>query len=152
MRLSKMQLYFLLLGTFMALCLVYQSFWLFSNTTVGRIVRFDTGWNKVKSPDHVVVSYDVGYLEYTDSFLRNGISDTTQNVSVRYFSFDPELSRLNTPIGNWGFTVTFNVIFFITLSIIFLKPDIITSDNYFILSKRFPFVRKFRQMTSMDDV
>ena len=120
MRLSKLQTYFLLLSTVTLICLLYQTIWLFSDTANGRILQFGRGAGKqFKAVGNVTVQYAVNWTEYTDTYLRNGLPDTTRVVSIRYLSFAPSVSRLNSWVGNWGLVIVILVLAFFCLSISF---------------------------------
>lgn len=147
MRFSKIQTYFFLFGCFIVICLIYQAFWLISSTTTGQIISFGKGSGDYRAVENIEVCYWVTDREYHSFFLRNGIPDTATVVPVRYFILYPEMSRLNTPSGTWGFVLVMNVIVFLSLTIIFFTPDIISKDSGFIIGGRFPFIRIERLAT-----
>jgi hypothetical protein len=124
------------------LCLLYQSFWLFTKTATGKILGLDKGEGEYDVVDVMNVSYVVGEKEYTDFFLRNGVKDTARQIQIEYFAFRPEWSRIDSFTGNWGMLIAVGAFFFISLTIIFLTPGLIPQNATFLLSKRFPFFAK----------
>lgn len=142
MKVSKFQLYLLFACCFTMLCLLYQSFWLFTKTATGKILGLDKGEGEYDVVDVMNVSYVVGEKEYTDFFLRNGVKDTARQIQIEYFAFRPEWSRIDSFTGNWGMLIAVGAFFFISLTIIFLTPGLIPQNATFLLSKRFPFFAK----------
>jgi hypothetical protein len=122
--------------------MLYQTIWFLSRTVDGKVIEFDKGPGKrFKQIESVTIMYSVSHRSYTRTFLRSGVPFDSERVCIRYLSFAPSVSRLNTPAGNWGLVSGIFLTLFLILSIIFLKKDMIPSGCHFIFSFRHPFVK-----------
>jgi hypothetical protein len=141
MKLSKPLAYLFFVGCIIAILICYQGMWLFSKTTEGEILNFGHDPRKrYRSIENVTVQYIVNNKIYIDTYLRNGLNGTAKKISIRYLSFAPSFSRLNTVIGNWGLVLVVLAISIPSLSIFFLIQDIVPNGTVFILTRSFPFI------------
>ena len=141
MKLSKFSAYLLFVCAILVILLCYQGVWLFSKATHGEILNFGHGSGKgYKHIENVRIQYAVDNKIYEDTYLRNGLKDTTRQIAIRYLLFAPSISRVDTFIGNWGFFVVVFVIAILCISIFFLIQDIIPNGSVFIVSRAYPFV------------
>jgi hypothetical protein len=142
MTVSKTKFYFLLIAVCLLCCFLYQAIWLFSKTTPGLVVSFGEGAGKrYKHIKNVTIRYVVHEQVYLDTYLRNGLPDTAKTASIRYLTFAPSISRVDTFVGNWGITMAIFIVLFLSISIIFLTKDLVPRGSVFIINKRKPFVR-----------
>jgi len=142
MVISRKQFYGLLILAIIGLCLLYQGIWLFSRVTNGEIEGFGRGAGRgYRSVQHTTIAYTVNQQVYEENYLRNGVSDTTTTMEIRYLIFWPSISRENTWVGNWGGPLLFFIIVFVITSIVFLQDGVIPFTSKFQLNKKFPFVR-----------
>ena len=141
MKLSKPSAYIFFVCCLISILICYQGMWLFSNTTEGEILNFGHGsGKKYRSIENVTVQYIVKNKAYVDTYLRNGLNGTSRKVSIRYLTFAPSFSRLNTVIGNWGLVLVVTAISIPCISIFFLIQDIVPNGTLFILTRSFPFI------------
>lgn len=144
MVISRTRFYCLLIFAIVGVCLLYQSIWLFSRVANGEVLGFGRGVGRgYRSVQHAAIAYTVDHKVYEENYLRNGVSDTTTTLEIRYLIFWPSISRENTWVGNWGGPFLFFIITFIITSIVFLQDGVIPFTSKFQLNKRFPFVRMF---------
>ena len=142
MIISRTRFYGLFVLFIIGLCLLYQAIWLFSKVTNGEIDGFGRGAGRgYRSIQNATITYYAGHQEYTQNYLRNGVSDTTTTLEIRYLTFSPSFSRENTWVGNWGGPLLFFIIPFIVTSIVFLQDGVIPFTARFQLDKKYPFVR-----------
>ena len=141
MTLSKVGAYFFFIFCLIVLILCYQFVWVFSRTTQGEIMNFGRGVGKpYRVIENVRICYNANNKVYVDTYLRNGLKDTTHQVRIKYLVFAPSVSRMDTLIGNWGLVIVLSVMVLLCLSISFLIQDIVPNGSVFRLSGSFPFV------------
>jgi len=143
MILSRTKTYFLLLGLFIGICLLYQGIWLISSTAKGDILSFGHGSGRgYRSIENVEVNYTVHDVMYDVFFLRSGTPKYDSTVQIRYLLFAPSWSRINTFAGNWGLVLVTSAVFFSILTVVFLQKQIIPYSAQFIFGKKFPFLKQ----------
>ena len=141
MKISKVKAYFLIMLIGVLSCLLFQGVWAVSHVTEGEVIEFGNGpGRRFKGITSVTIRYSVSGVEYVDTYLRSGVSLKTQVVPIRYLTFAPSVSRLNTPSGNWGLISALFLVFFLSVTILFLKNDIVPHRSYFTLNTKRPFV------------
>ena len=139
---SRKRFYCLLILVIIGLCLVYQGIWLFSRVAQGEVLGFGRGVGRgYRSVQNATIAYTVDHKVYDENYLRNGVSDTTTTMEIRYLIFSPSISRENTLVGNWGGPFLFFVITFIITTIVFLQDGVIPFTTRFQLNKKWPLVR-----------
>jgi hypothetical protein len=142
MIISRIRFYGLLVLLLAGLCGLYQTVWLFSRVTDGKVLGFGHGsGRRYRSIQSATITYNVGWQQYTQEYLRNGLSDTTASLEIRYLLFWPSVSRENTWIGNWGGPLLFFIITSVITTIVFLQSGVIPFGARFQLEKKLPFVR-----------
>ena len=138
---SRTRFYLLLVLTIVGLCLLYQAVWLFSRVTNGQITAFGSGlYGRYRSAQNTTISYQAGDQIYNETYLRNGISDTTTMMNIRYLIPFPSISRENTLIGNWAGPFLFFIISFVIITIVFLQDGVIPFTASFRLDRKYPFI------------
>jgi hypothetical protein len=142
MVISRTRFYCLIILAIIGVCLLYQSVWLFSRVANGEVLGFGRGVGRgYRSVQHASIVYSVDHKVYEENYLRNGVSDTTTTMEIRYLIFWPSISRENTWVGNWGVPFLFFIITFIITSIVFLQDGVIPFSSKFQVDKKYPFVR-----------
>jgi hypothetical protein len=143
MTLTKYKTYFALQGLFLLGILMYQSPWLFSNTTVGIIKEFGYApyLRGRKTIELMNVDYLVNDKLYNRTYTRNATPDSQQNIIIRYLTFMPGASRIDTPVGEWEEPLLWYVVFFIFTSMMFFIPnDTTPKDMLVTISNKKPWV------------
>jgi hypothetical protein len=127
-------MFFLLNGIVLSILLIYFAPWLFSKTVAGKVI---TPYESTM----VHVQYMVGNKTFIGSFMRNGIEFSQRDIPIRYLSFDPGTSRINSfmglwaePLAWWGVFLLASVMLLLTHNTVFSKGTI------FQLHKKFPWV------------
>jgi hypothetical protein len=146
MILSKLQT-LLLLCAIIAICLIYQAPWIFSRTTTGEIVNTFEGGRMMKRVQYITVGYSVNGKSHTGHYPASAALGYREKVPVRYLSFAPAISRVNTPAGNWGWIIIALPAGFVFLSICFLTKELVPANSQFQLGNKFPFLVKLKQPT-----
>jgi hypothetical protein len=138
---SRKKFYCLLVLSLLTLIGLYQGIWLISGKADGQIEGFGRGvGRRARGIQNVTITYAVDQNTFTENYLRNGIPDTTNRLSVRYLLFWPSISRENTLIGNWAGPFIFFIIILLIISIVFLQDGVVPFTASFQLNKRQPFV------------
>jgi hypothetical protein len=127
-------MFFLLNGIALSILLVYFAPWLFSKTITGKVIA-------PYESTIVHVEYVVGNKKYIGSFMRNGIGFSQRDIPIRYLSFDPATSRINSfmglgaePLAWWSVFLLASVMLLLTHNTVFSKGTI------FQLHKKFPWI------------
>jgi len=142
MVISRTRFYCLVILAIICVCLLYQGIWVFSRVANGEVLGFGRGVGKgYRSVQNATIEYTVDHKVYEENYLRNGVSDTTSTMEIRYLIFSPSISRENTWVGNWGGPLLFFIITFIITSIVFLQDGVIPFTSKFEVNKKYPFVR-----------
>jgi hypothetical protein len=141
---SKFKFYLLLQSVVVIPILCYQLCWHFGETTMANcyvkgIKRFD--YDNTKNSGTLFYNYQVNGITYEDYATRNEIPLTQKQIEIKYLTFSPSTSRLNTFEGNWlGFLIAYGLFFTIS-SIIFLIPnDTMPKNSYLYFTKQKPFI------------
>jgi hypothetical protein len=114
LELSRVQLYFVLHAVFIGSFLLYQSLWIFSKTTSAYCYAYNEEQlvARGQSPGTLVYHYVVNNKMYRETTTRNEIPLTQHAIQVRYLSFYPAVSRIDSFYGNWaGFVVAWGIFF-----------------------------------------
>ncbi len=84
-------------------------------------------------------SYNVKYETYYGSFLQDGYDVDKRFFKVRYLIFNPNISRSDTFVSNWGVLIMFFILWFLITSIVFIRKDIISDRAVFLFQTHKPF-------------
>ena len=126
---------FLLLNGLTGLVLVfYFAPWLLSRVTTGTVVTpFEA--------DQINVSYTVNGSMYFDSYMRNGIEFSQRTISIRYLSFNPQTSRVNSFMGMWAEPLAWWGVFLLASAMLLLTHNsVFSKGTVFQLQKKFPWI------------
>jgi hypothetical protein len=140
---SKFRFYLLLHGLFIGVVLLYQSLWIFSDTTMAAC---GTYWGPYKErrniePGTLMYAYRVNDNVYTESTTRNGTPISQEFIRVRYLTFWPSVSRLDSYEGNWlGFQIAWLIFFVITSMIFFIPNPTMPKNSYIYFTGKKPWI------------
>lgn len=143
LELSKRQLYFTLHALFIGCSLLYQSIWLFSKTTTAYCYAYNEEQlvERGESPGTLVYHYMVEGKMYRETTTRNELPLNQHYIQVRYLSFCPSVSRLDSFYGNWaGFVLAWGLFFVITSMIFFIPNETMPKRSYFYFTRKRPFI------------
>ncbi len=141
MELTRRQTYFAILAAGIAICLLYQSIWIFSSTTTAEINSVYTSRvNGKPGATWMNATYTVNYDRYYGSFLKDGYDVDKRFFKIRYLIFNPKLSRADTFVSSWGVLIVFFIIWTLITSIVFIRKDIFSDQAVFLFQKHSPFI------------
>ena len=141
--LSKLKFYLLLHGIVIGLMLLYQSIWLFSNTTTAYCYAYNADQlvSRNQDPGTLVYHYLVDDKMYMETTTRNGVPIEQHTISIKYLTFYPSWSRPDTFEANWvGFIIAWGIFFVITTMIFFIPNETMPKNSYFYFTKRKPWI------------
>jgi hypothetical protein len=143
MTLNKRQTYLAVLIIGLSICLLYQSLWIFSSTTKAdlRGTFLYRPWWAPRGVYLMRAFYTINYTTYEGHYMRDGVDMDKQFFEVRYLLFARDISRRNNFISNWGPLIVFFILWFIVVTIVFVRKDIIADQALFLLDKRPPFLK-----------
>jgi hypothetical protein len=134
MRLGKTKMFFLLNGIAFSILLIYFAPWLFSETVTGKVI---TPYESTI----VHVEYVVNNKNYFGSFMRNGIEFSQRDIPVRYLSFNPSASRINSFMGLWAEPLAWWGVFLLASAMLLLTHNTVFSKGtIFQFHKKFPWI------------
>jgi hypothetical protein len=134
MRFGKVKMFLLLNGLAVLILFFYFGPWLFSRTTAATIV---TPYEANK----IHVAYTVNGRVYYDSHMRNGIEFSQRIVSLRYLSFHPQTSRINSFMGMWAEPLAWWGVFLLASAMLLLTHNgVFSKGTIFQLQKKIPWV------------
>lgn len=141
---SRFELYFLLQGIFIGFVLLYQLVWHFGKTTIANCsvtTNINTYKNSIENSGTLSYSYNVNGNVYNDYTTRNEIPITQNEIEVKYLSFWPSISRVNTFEDNWlGFIITYSIFLIFTTLFFLIDNETIPNKSYFYFTKNRPWV------------
>ena len=134
MRFGKTRMFFYVNGLALAALLVYFSPWLFSATTSARVVQ-------PYEANVVHVEYVVANTPYGGRYMRNGIAFTERYLSIRYLTFHPRTSVINSFMGMWAEPLAWWGIFILASGMLLLTNNTVFSKGtVFQLQKKYPWI------------
>jgi len=143
LELSKLQLYLTFHGIFIGIVLLYQSVWLFSKPTIAYCYAYNEEQllSRNESPGTLVYHYIANDKMYRETTTRNEWPLSQHSIAVRYLSFLPAVSRLDSFEGAWlGFIIAWGIFFVITSMIFFIPNDTMPKNSYFYFTRRKPWI------------
>lgn len=141
--LSKFKFYLFLHLLFIGPVLLYQSIWLFSNTTTAYCYAYNAEQliGRHEDPGTLVYHYLVDDKMYRETTTRNEIPIDQHTISIKYLPFYPSWSRPDTFESNWaGFIIAWGIFFVITTMIFFIPNETMPRNSYFYFTKRKPWI------------
>jgi hypothetical protein len=134
MKIGKRKMFFGLNGLIALGLFFYFSIWIFSRTVTGDMVRpFE--------PNKLTVRYIVDGKTYKESYMRNGWNYQRTKVPIRYFIFNPQISRVNNFMGIFAEPLAWWLVFLIASAMLLLTNNgVFSKGTIFILQKKFPWI------------
>lgn len=134
MRFGKVKMFFLLNGMTGLILVFYFGPWLFSRVTTATIT---TPYEATK----IHAAYVVNGKAYSDSYMRNGIESSKRTVAIRYLSFHPQTSRVNSFMGMWAEPLAWWGVFILASAMLLLTHNTVFSKGtIFQLQKKYPWI------------
>ena len=134
MQFGKTKMFLLLNGLISLFLLFYFAPWLFSKVITAKIVT-------PYEANTIHVEYLVDGKNYFDDHLRNGIEFSQRFVSLRYLTFHPQTSRINSFMGIWAEPLAWSSVFLVASAMLLLTHNTVFSKGtIFILHKKFPWI------------
>ncbi|MGN6401157.1 MAG: hypothetical protein ACTHMD_11930 [Flavisolibacter sp.] len=134
MQFGKIKMFLLLNGLISLFLFFYFAPWLFSKVIVARIVT-------PYEANTIHVSYVVNGKNYFDDHLRNGIEFSQRFVSLRYLTFHPQTSCINSFMGMWAEPLAWWSVFLVASAMLLLTHNAVFSKGtIFKLHKKFPWI------------
>lgn len=134
MRFGKKTMFAILQGIMLLILLVHLGRWLFSGVVEGRVTTPYSG-------TIMTVQYTVDGFQYTETYMRNGFPYAAKKAEVRYLTYNPSTSRINTfmniaaePLAWWLFITICVAALLLTNNAVFSK------GTTFQLHRRFPWI------------
>ena len=143
LELSKLQLYLAFHGIFIGVVLLYQAVWLFSKPTMAYCYAYNEQQlvARNETPGTLVYHYIVNDKMYRETTTRDEIPLAQHSVRIRYLSFLPSVSRLDTFSGNWlGFIIAWGIFFVITSMIFFIPNETMPKNSFFYFTRKKPWI------------
>lgn len=134
MRFGKRTMFVILQGLALLILLLHLGRWLFSDTVEGRVTT-------PYSATVMTVHYTVEGVEYVDTYMRNGYPLTPRTVEIRYLTYKPSTSRINTFMGIGAEPLAWWLVISVALATLLLTDNTVFSKGTtFRLHKRFPWI------------
>lgn len=134
MRFGKRTMYFILQGIMLLILLLHLGRWVLSGVVTGRVTT-------PYSATMMTVYYTVDGVEYANDYMRNGHPDGSKTAEVRYLTYNPAKSRINTFMGiaaeplAWWFFISLGV-----SALLLTNNAVFSKGTQFQLHKRFPWI------------
>jgi hypothetical protein len=138
---SKFKLYLLLQFIFIAIVLLYQLIWFTYGKNTMAECFVNGRINQLENSGTMVYRFEANGKFYEDYDTRNGAPVVQDHIEIKYLSFAPSLSRINSFESNWlGYFIAYGI-FCTILSIIFLIPnDTMPRNSFFYFTKKKPWI------------
>jgi hypothetical protein len=138
--LSKFKFYLLFQCVFIFGVLSYQLLWYFGKTAMADCYVYGR-MNELENSGTLAYRYVVGDKIYEDYATRNETPVAQETIEIKYLTFWPSMSRLNTFSGNWlGFLIAYAIYFTISSMIFLIPNDTMPRNSYFYFTKKKPWV------------
>jgi hypothetical protein len=134
MRFGKLTMFFILQGIILLVLMVHLGRWLFSDTTEGVVTL-------PYSATVMTVQYTVDGVPYTDTYMRNGYEFTPRTVPIRYLTYNPAKSRVNSFMGILAEPLAWWLFFSLGIgALLLIDNSVFSKGTTFQLHKRFPWI------------
>jgi hypothetical protein len=139
--LSRSQFYIMLQIIFIGMVLLYQLIWFaFGKTTMAECHVYGRK-NELNNSGTLAYRFTANETLYTDYDTRNEIPITQEYIEVKYLSFAPSLSRINSFTNNWmGFMIAYGIFFAFTSLLFFIPNDTMPAHTFFYFTKKKPWI------------
>jgi hypothetical protein len=134
MRFGKKTMFAILQGLILLVLLIHLGRWLFSSVVEGRVTT-------PYSATVMTVHYAVNGVEYVDTYMRNGYPLTPKTVEIRYLTYNPAKSRINTFMGIAAEPLAWWLVISVGMAALLLTDNtVFTKGTTFQLHKHFPWL------------
>src|SRR5688572_5071306 len=134
MRFGKRTLFLILQGLILLVLLLHLGRWLFSDTVEAKLT---TPYSATVMTAH----YTVDGVTYTDTYMRNGFPLAPRTVTIRYLTYNPKVSRINSFMGILAEPLAWWLVLSSVLALLLLMNNTVFSKGtQFQLHKRFPWI------------
>lgn len=134
MRFGKLKMFLLLQGIAVFVLLCYFSIWMISGKATGTLIRpyYSNTMN---------ISYKVGSKTYTRSYARYDVPFGELKIPIRYLSFLPSSSRVDSFMGLLAEPLGWWLVFLLASSMLLLTDNTVFSKGtVFQTHKKFPWL------------
>lgn len=127
-------MFFILQGIMLLILLLHLGRWLFSGVVAGRVTT-------PYSATMMTVYYTVDGVLYANEYMRNGHPVGSKTAEVRYLTYNPAKSRINTFMGIAAEPLAWWLFISLGVSALLLTNNAVFSKGTrFQLHKRFPWI------------
>lgn len=127
-------MFFALQGIMLLVLLLHLGRWVFSDTVEARVT---TPYSATVMTAH----YTVEGVMYSDTYMRNGFPLTPRTVTVRYLTYNPSVSRINSFMGILAEPLAWWLVLTTVVGALLLTNNTVFSKGTtFQLHKRFPWI------------
>lgn len=134
MQFGKIRMFFYFNGIIALFLLLYFSPWLSSRVTIARVI----------TPYEVTtiqLQYEDNGKLYTGSHMRNDIPFYQRSVRIRYLSFHPSRSRIDSFMGFFAEPLAWWSVLLLASAMLLLMPNgVFSKGTIFRLHKKFPWI------------
>jgi len=134
MRFSKLAMFLTLQGIILLVLAAHLGRWLFSDTTEGAVTL-------PYSVTMMTVQYSVHGRSYSETYMRNGYEFTARTVPVRYLTYNPAKSRVNSFMGILAEPLAWWLFLSLGLgALLLIDNSVFSKGTRFQVHKRFPWI------------
>jgi hypothetical protein len=139
--LSSFKFYLLLQTLMIGSIMLYQLVWfVFGTTTMADCFVYGHK-NELQNSGTLYYRYNAFEKDYEDYGTRNEVPISLENVEIKYLSFAPSFSRINSFENNWlGFIIAYGLFLVITSLIFLIDNDTMPKNSYFYFTKKKPWI------------
>lgn len=134
MQFGKARMFFYFNGIIALNLLLYFSPWLCSRVTMAKVI----------TPYEVTtiqLQYEANGKQYTGGHMRNDIPFQQRMVRIRYLTFHPSSSRIDSFMGIWAEPLAWWSVLLLASAMLLLMPNgVFSKGTIFHLDKKFPWI------------
>jgi hypothetical protein len=139
--LSSLQFYLLLQIIVIVCIFLYQSLWFFGSKNTMADCFVYGRQNQLKNSGTLYYRYYDNYNWYEDYGARSEVPISQEKIEIKYLSFMPSVSRINSFENNWlGFMIAYGIFLTITSLIFLIDNDTMPKNSFFYFSTKKPWV------------
>lgn len=134
MQFGKLRMFFYFNGIIAGFLLLYYSPWMFSKVTTAKVVTpFEV--------TTIQLQYEANGKLYTSGHMRNDIPFQQRTVRIRYLTFHPASSRVDSFMGMWAEPLAWWSVLLVASAMLLLMPNAVFSKGtIFHIHKKFPWI------------
>jgi hypothetical protein len=139
--LSSFKFYLLLQTLVVGSIMLYQLLWLVFGTTTMADCFVYGHKNELQNSGTLYYRYNTFEKNYEDYGTRNEVPISQESIEIKYLSFAPSFSRINSFENNWlGFIIAYGLFLVITSLIFLIDNDTMPKNSYFYFTKKKPWI------------